>query len=138
MAKEATIFRCLQNVYQWEPSGSIWLALLSSFHRKLNGNGRGSFIIHLRKEQLWSQTLVRNSLYFLKKKRIILIIIIINFKLWISSAYIGCFYIANGPNGPSAYVADNDLTVESCIRFCNSRGFPFAGMQVNDFKKVII
>ena len=80
-----------------------------------------------------------NCSFFLKKKRrIILIIIIINFKLWISSAYIGCFYSANGPNGPSAYVADNDLTVESCIRFCNSRGFPFAGMQVNGFKKVII
>ena len=138
MAKEATIFRCLQNVYQWEPSGSIWLALLSSFHRKLNGNGRGSFIIHPRREQLWSKTLVKNYLkiwtivHFSKKKKK-RIILIINFKLWMSSAYIGCFYSANGPNGPSAHVADNDLTVESCIRFCNSRGFPFAGMQVNDF-----
>nr|XP_022345628.1 uncharacterized protein LOC111138107 [Crassostrea virginica] len=50
-----------------------------------------------------------------------------------NSSYIGCFYIANGPNGPSAYVADNDLTVESCIRFCNSRGFPFAGMQNSSY-----
>nr|XP_034336472.1 uncharacterized protein LOC105332975 isoform X2 [Crassostrea gigas] len=46
-----------------------------------------------------------------------------------NSTYIGCFMDTDERLLPSANFTGDYVTVESCVKFCNSRGFPFAGMQ---------
>jgi hypothetical protein len=45
-------------------------------------------------------------------------------------AYVGCFVDTNDRLLPSAHITGNYVDVEYCIKFCNGRGFPFAGLQV--------
>ncbi|XP_061182724.1 uncharacterized protein LOC133191060 isoform X3 [Saccostrea echinata] len=46
-----------------------------------------------------------------------------------NTSYIGCFMDMDERLLPSAHFSGDYVTVEYCIQFCNSRGFPFAGMQ---------
>lgn len=38
---------------------------------------------------------------------------------------------------PSANFTGDYVTVELCVKFCNSRGFPFAGMQVEQYNSIL-
>ncbi|XP_055997900.1 uncharacterized protein LOC130047286 [Ostrea edulis] len=46
-----------------------------------------------------------------------------------NTSYVGCFLDTNDRLLPSAHITGTYVNVEYCIKFCNSRGFPFAGLQ---------